>query len=65
MNSRLMEYSVQEIKGLQLLGASNAMIVAITSVDPQLNIFKLQEAIKVKGWDWNTILYPSGYVIKV
>jgi len=45
------------------MGASNAMIVACTSSDPELNIFKVQEAVKAKGWDWNTILYPSGYVI--
>jgi sphinganine-1-phosphate aldolase len=57
----IIKKGVQEIDGIELMGEGLAMVVAVQSSSPKIDIFMVMDAMKQKGWECNAILYPSGF----
>jgi len=48
-----------DIEGLQLLGRPEMSVVSFKSVDPQVNIYNVCEAMKHRHWELNALQNPS------
>lgn len=48
---------LRKVKGIYVMGKPQASVIALASKD--FNIYKLQDALKAKGWSLNPLQFPS------
>lgn len=58
--TRKLKNIICNIPELRLLGDAAVMIVAFESIDPNINIYNLQDEMMKKGWYLSSIQYPNG-----
>lgn len=58
--ARYIERHLRDIKGIFVFGTPATSVIAIGS--KEFDIFRLSEALCSKGWNLNTLQFPSGYI---